>query len=519
MIRLVIVDDEPLERNALRKFVEQSALEIEVVGEAENGRKALEAAEELKPDLMTVDIRMPGLDGVEVVRLLSQRQPSITFMMISAYNTFEYARQVMQYGVKEFLTKPYKKKDILESFQRSIGEIRFKRYVRQADSLIEAERVRSILMGQTDGQPPDEWEPALRKRNGYAFVMVLQASGGSGELTREEKARLLDWVRLRFKEKFDCLVGKMTRNQIPVLVMANRNDTAPASVKGFATPALRQLIYQFDREFVGMELFVGIGNGYGSASQLTHSYQEALLASRSGVRSVPYAYYEDVKDKLQGEKTFPIELEKRLIACVKRGQAKEAAGLFEEYFLRIGPYFDFDRTAIKSCLQKLMLDMMLLFEEMGMDMGHKPPPMLTDADGQLQDTALCLIRQLAESAQNWYRTDPKGTLCKAKHFIEDHYDKDISLEQVADAIKLSPHYLSKMFKESCGMNFIDYLTRIRIDRAKELMMDPEVPFKEVCARVGYRDPNYFSRVFRKATGYPPTDYRLRFGRAWKDPSR
>ncbi|MNN69013.1 HTH-type transcriptional activator Btr [compost metagenome] len=96
---------------------------------------------------------------------------------------------------------------------------------------------------------------------------------------------------------------------------------------------------------------------------------------------------------------------------------------------------------------------------------------------------------------------------RAKRYMEQWYKTDVSMEQTAESVNLSPYYFSKVFKQYTGENFTDYLTRLRIGEAKRLLADGELSFKEICYEVGYNDPNYFSRIFKKTTGVTPTEYR------------
>jgi len=102
-----------------------------------------------------------------------------------------------------------------------------------------------------------------------------------------------------------------------------------------------------------------------------------------------------------------------------------------------------------------------------------------------------------------------GVIAKAKAYIEDNYSKDISLDDVSRTVDISPYYFSKLFKEETGENFIEYLTNIRIEKAKKLLQNRDISIKNICADSGYSDPNYFSRIFKKQVGLTPTEYRER----------
>lgn len=98
------------------------------------------------------------------------------------------------------------------------------------------------------------------------------------------------------------------------------------------------------------------------------------------------------------------------------------------------------------------------------------------------------------------------------NFIQDNYSREVSLDDVSGEVNISPYYFSKIFKEETGENFIEYLTRIRMEKAKELLKKPEISVKEAGVQSGYTDPNYFSRIFKKQTGMTPSEYKTRYGK-------
>jgi two-component system, response regulator YesN len=122
-LKILIVDDEVLERKALTKIISNYSEDAAVICEAPNGRLAIEMAEAHRPDIIFMDIKMPGIDGVQAIKEIRKFDASIRFIMVSAFNTFEYAKEVMQQGIKEYLLKPCRKQDILVSLERVIAEI------------------------------------------------------------------------------------------------------------------------------------------------------------------------------------------------------------------------------------------------------------------------------------------------------------------------------------------------------------------------------------------------------------
>ncbi|MCM2536206.1 response regulator [Neobacillus pocheonensis] len=168
MLKILLVDDEVLERKGLAKMITDAIEDIRVIGEAANGRKAIEMAEEHRPDIIFMDIKMPGIDGVQAVKEIKKLLPSTRFIMVSAFNTFEYAKEVMQQGVKEYILKPSRKQDILAAIERVSTEILEDRKQRdeqqslrenldRAVSIAQKEWVSSLLINQVQDITFEEW--------------------------------------------------------------------------------------------------------------------------------------------------------------------------------------------------------------------------------------------------------------------------------------------------------------------------------------------------------------------------
>lgn len=155
MLKVLVVDDEVLERKALTKIIQSSKLDVTVIGEASNGRIAIEMASEQPPDIIFMDIKMPGVDGVEAVKVIKQFAPDIRFIMVSAFNTFEYAKEVMQQGVKEYVLKPSYSEEILASLKRVIDEINIERRREEENQSLRENLSRAVSIAQK------EWESSL----------------------------------------------------------------------------------------------------------------------------------------------------------------------------------------------------------------------------------------------------------------------------------------------------------------------------------------------------------------------
>ncbi|MFC7441159.1 response regulator [Laceyella putida] len=347
MYTILIVDDEGVERQALNMIISKHLPDVQVIGEAENGRQAIDLARQCKPDVILLDIKMPGIDGVEAVKQIKQALPHTKFIMVSAFDTFEYARQVMQQGVKEYLLKPARTEEIVQAIRRTLTDLSQEREA-QAEQM----RLREQL------------EQALSFEQAKTLFELIKWGDVEGALTHFD----------RYFEDFVRTVGENEQK-------------------------LKQTI---------TDLF----------SLVSYMLKECHLDGDIEITWRPSQSFAEIKQQTRAELT-------RLVERVTNRRALHAHDL----------------------------------------------------------------------------------LHKAKQYMDEHYTRPLSLEEVAAHVRLSPHYFSKLFKERFQMNFMDYLTGLRIEQAKQLLLHSDCSLKEICFSVGYKDPNYFSRVFKKITGVSPSEYR------------
>ncbi len=517
------MDDEVLERTALTKIINNPSEDVIVIGEAPNGRLAIEMAEEHRPDIIFMDIKMPGVDGVQAVKAIRKIDSGIRFIMVSAFNTFEYAKEVMQQGVKEYILKPSRKKDILAAVERVSGEIREERKLREeqqslrenldrAVSIAQKEWVSSVLVNQVQDITFDEWGQLLGVEitSGYIMLFSLRPRGIT-DLSAGEKNNWYLWLKDTLNSVVitqEMIVGPLTDSQVPVLFLYKK-ATEKVHFKTSAQTVIDHLNRLFDQKGFAAELRIGVGLPYNHAQELNKSYHEALMALQYLVKTPNRRYLFAVK---QGAIELPtisgvLEIEKKLLEAVRQGDVNQVLFIFESFATMLA-----DEPKIKGSLVKKSFDeLFILVSRMLHDLGisYERTPAVEDSEDIIAifEKGKAHLLAVVHHVQVWRNNHAKGMLHKAKEFIENHYADSITLELVAEYVELSPFYFSKLFKDRFGMTFIDYLTEIRITHAKAEMVDPGKSLKEICYSIGYKDPNYFSRVFKKHTGLSPTEFR------------
>ena len=524
MLKILIVDDEVVERKALTKIINSSLMDVTVIGEAANGRKAIEMALVHRPDIIFMDIKMPGIDGVQAVKEIKKLDSLIRFIMVSAFNTFEYAKEVMQQGVKEYLLKPSGKQDILAAVGRVSSEILEERKQQdeqqslrenldRAVSIAQKEWVSSLLMNQVQDITFDEWSELLGVEitSGYIMLFTLQQLGPS-ELAASEKQNWYTWLKDTLKvvvKKHEIMIGPVTDTQVPVLFLCKK-VTEKTHFKTNAQTILESLISFFNKESFRGELRIGIGHPYSQAHELNKSYHEAVMALEQILRMPNRRYL--FCDKLGTAFEVPVEsgfmeVEKKLLDAVRQGDVNQVLFIFDSFVTKL----ESNKTIKPSWVKKSFDELFILLSRMLHDLGinYERIPAIDESDDiwLIFEKGKTHLLAVVQHVQAWRNNHAKGMLQKAKEYIEIHYAESITLESAAEYVELSPYYFSKLFKDRFGLTFIDYLTEIRIKHAKAEIVNQGKSLKEICYSVGYKDPNYFSRVFKKATGLSPTEYR------------
>ncbi|GGH78203.1 two-component system response regulator YesN [Pullulanibacillus pueri] len=512
--RLLIVDDEKIEREALKKMIGEAFDDLDIVDEAVNGRQAIEKAKALAPDIIMMDIKMPGIDGVEAVKQIRKERPKIKFIMVSAYNTFDYAKQVMREGVKEYLLKPSRKTEIIETVQRVLQEIEteekqekesqsLRTSYNKALSFVQSEWVSALLLDHVQESENEEWESLFNPEAQEIYALVCRLLSVGHEEALERRRACYVWIKQWFRQEGKGFVGPMSGEHIPVFVL--RKKVTDVTYQSEAVQLAKAFLREFDQHFSEAQINVGMGTPVASANDFASSYNEALIALEHTNENVRSSYYHSSFNKHQQQPTIDFQTEQALITAVKNGEVEHVPAVFQAYFLTLEEHLKGDIDRIGESVWELWVVLSRMLKDMGISLPLLKPSSLSL--GQLKDTARAYLVKIAEEISSWREQDMEGLLYQAKEYIDSHYTESLSLEDVANHVQLSPYYFSKLFKENYEMTYIEYLTKQRIEHAQNLLKTTELSQKEICYQVGYHDPNYFSRVFKKWTKQSPREYR------------
>jgi two-component system response regulator YesN len=505
MIKLLIVDDEQIEREGMQAILEKGFPGI-MIRQAKNGRMAVEMTAEFLPDLILMDIKMPGMNGLEAVELISAAYPAVKFIMVTAFDTFDYMKQAIRLGVKDYVLKPSKASEIVLTVGKVIGQIEEEQKrlaesmvqqeaLQKTLSLVETDVVTQLLFDHVHEVHLDMLVEMLdTPSTEEMFVLLVMLPAGSEHLYPSVKEKV--------RANWSGWIGAMYGSQLPIIVFRERTK----SYRAQATALAREIL-SIGNAQGGKGWFVGIGNVCGSLNRIRESYHDALMATVNTGLPVKYRFYSDVP--VMGE------------VCegdLNRHQKKEFAdeirfGQWDEicqYVMNMIQCFEKDRAELlhtQQRVQEVLWVTSRVMSEMGVEIDTPMYSYNMQDYRQLRTETGQLLDRMKQAYIGHNDRMEADTIHQLKQYIMEHSHQDITLDALAKKVGLSPIYLSKMFKEKQGVNYIDFLTEYRIEKAKKLMGDPERSIKEITFEVGYHDPNYFSKVFKKMSSMSPKEYR------------
>ncbi len=529
MYKIMLADDESIMIDALKFIIERNFPGVCQIESAKTGRSVIELAEKFRPDIAFMDIQMPGINGIEAMREIRKENKNIIFIVVSAYDRFDYAKEAVNLGVLEYVNKPIEQNVIVELLKKAMKKIDAEQERRSAELLIrekmesvvpiiESGLIYSILFQQNSTEEIDNFKQLLSIEEEYGYMMVVEGGEtieenhltnmvGAGVRLQSSYGQLRDTI----KEYFGGIIGSVMANMVIVLIPCQKEDAENEYMERIkrietARKMIRKLNERIDAEFR-----VGIGS-VKKIGEIADSYIEAMNSFRYISGSV--AHVKDLQMECKYEEDYPIETEKSLFTAVERGDLSSAMSEANHFFDWMVEQYPGSITDIKL----KVLEFVLWAEHIEYDSGgktyhflvrHEYLPNVMDF-ATLEEIRSWFVKKIQDSCRNiaTRKKESSNSIVKqAKEYILQNYANDLSLDDVSREVNISPYYFSKLFKDEAKENFIEYVTGIRIEKAKELLEQSQLSVKEICTKVGYSDPNYFSRTFKKNVGVTPTEYK------------
>ncbi len=530
MLKIFLVEDEFVIREGIKNNIDWKANGYEFCGEASDGELAFPIIQKTKPDIVITDIRMPFMDGLELSRLIKKELPLTEIIILSGYEEFEYAKEAIKIGVSQYLCKPISGEELLKEINLLADKITEKRkeqeikekYIREVEeNFIEEKRnfFQYLVTGTKSISELLEIAKKIHIDLSSIWYNIILLKIQSMTHAHDEYSGSMVKVEQKLKEldggdhfaAFDRnLEGKA------LLVKADTEEEL-TRIQNDYIRKMKDLLgdYSHVRYFAGIGMPVNrLSELPGSFESASHAFAHRYLTRESGIWN-----YQDIEQKKHQIDDFNIgsvnakELDRnKLRDFLKFGDKNEVVYFVEEYINDLG------NNAMKSNMfrQYLVMDTYFCVVDFVVDLQFSKDEIeVFSADSEIlqnnensmkyMERIISKALELREkSASNRYG----DIVDEVMKYIEEHYaQEDLSLNILASHVNFSPNHLSMVLSQQTGQTFIKYLTDFRMNKAKELLRCTGKRSSEIGLEVGYKDPHYFSFLFKKTQGMTPTQYR------------
>jgi two-component system response regulator YesN len=509
-ISLIVIDDEPLAREAFSRVLSERFGEFLLSGEADSGPSGLTLFRNVRPQIVIMDIQMPGFDGLEASRIILKESPGTQIIVLSAYDDFRYVQEALHGGVLGYLLKPVKEDKLQELLEKAAERIRLtdrsikdKMESRTWKSLAVRDQVASFLYGSHGGISADVFaalsDPPIR--SGYFLVFCTEGDRTPG-------SREIQEINLRLDRLEGCLPGHWMGRYLTVFVQAELStEEAWRSEAEFLSREIQYLI----QEIASVRTRVGVGPVVASAPHFGDSFRAAfdMLQEDSDKREVVFSSRD--RERESRVDRYPVIGEAGFLSACRASDGtaalKAATELADDLISPEASLMD-ARFAVTEFL--------IVFRREWESLSGEPKrravanllreALLCADHSVLRDWFLLVVRDLVRHIGHENDGDDL-TLRKVRHFIDLNDLREVSLETASASLGITPSYLSRLFKEKTGGHFHEYVMERRLEMAARLLRETALPVHDVSHRVGYGDAAYFGKVFRKHYGSTPRDYR------------
>ena len=542
MLKIFLAEDEVVVRETIKRMIPWEELGFELVGEAADGEMALPLLLRQQPDLLITDIKMPFMDGLTLARLAKKEIPGLKVVILSGYDDFNYAKQAIGIGVEDYLLKPITKNALIER----LSEIR-SRYEHEKTQKEYYEKFQREMQAYEKNSSRDFFEALVdgsmdmmevyKRAEKLGLDIVAEAynvliftmncdedfSGQRDEYSSWE-AESLELLENFFAGHSSAMLFRSNIFSYGVLLKGQR-ETIEENTRACVDEIRKILSRQDGRR----EWFLAVGQSVERLSQIQKSYHTASRAfSQRYLYDENILYYDEMEtmehpggqaetednaylQKVDVNALNPAILQKFL----SNGLQEETENFVKDYFYAIGQEPMESLVFRNYVILNVRFSVISFIKGLGCDtneMESADTEEVLAESGKNMESAIAyakkMISQAIEIRDQNSGNKNRSILKTAVDFIDSHYmDEEISLNTVANVANVSSNHFSALFSQNMGQTFIEYLTTLRMNKAKELLRCTGMRSSEIAGEIGYKDAHYFSYLFKKTQGMTPSDYR------------
>ena len=548
MLKTFLVEDEVVIREMIKKMIPWEQYGFELAGEAADGEMALPLILKCKPDLLITDIKMPFMDGLTLCRLVKKEIPDIRIVILSGYDDFNYAKQAISIGVEDYLLKPITKNAFIERLEEIHN-----RYEHEKTQREYYEKFRLEMQEYEKNASRDFFETLVRADSDLAELYrradklnldivaeaydILIFTPDTSEGNYNSYDGCSDWeaeVQDKINNYFlNHPVAILFRHQVfsYAILVKGQKDTIEKNTEE-CVKAIQDIM---DRTEGRTDWFIAVGKSADRLSMLGHSYRTAVRAN-----SFRYLYDGHILDyqSLETRKENPSDSYREdsvqlrnvninalnpaiLQKFLSSGLAEEVEDFIRDYFNAIGQEPMGSLVFRNYVVLNVRFSVLSFLKKLGCDdseISGQETDNIVEETGKSIETAVAYCGKMLKKAivlrDENAGNQNRSVLKLAVDFIDHNYmDEEISLNKAAHVANVSANHFSALFSQNMGQTFTEYLTGLRMSKAKELLRCTAMRSNEIAGEVGYKDAHYFSYLFKKTQGMTPSEYRKTRGEA------
>lgn len=523
MYKIFLVEDEIITREGIRDAIDWQEMGFLFVGDAPDGEIALPLIKETQPDIVITDIKMPFMDGLELSRILQQYTPKPKIVILSGHDEFEFAKRAIQLGVSEYLLKPVTRQELIAVLQKVAAQIDVERQERDYrldllakssthQELLQEKLVRRLVTGGIEITEALEQGSHLKLNllAEHYLVIVVKFVTDCDSLTVNYKQyqSVQDLLASMCAGDADIVCSNKDLDETVLILMGK--DHASLEEKG---RFISDLIIDTVQQPSSCQIQIGTGTVCERLTRLDESYaraQQTLIDQSSSQVSGPLSIGTPL------EPDFALLKREAIEHYLYLGNKENFDSFFVDTFLPIRDAIENSQFYCNYILTHFVFTCAHFVKDLG-GIVTDVLPKLNEAENRFlgiksldnfKDRILEYVMPALEFRDGQASHLHSSLIWKAKAYLQDNsHDSTLSLHAVADHIGLSASYFSSIFSREVGETFVEHLTKIRIERAKELLRSTNMYLYEIAEAVGYNDPHYFSTAFKRVTGHSPSHYR------------
>lgn len=523
MIKVLLAEDEFITRVGIRYCLDNAATPFQLIGEAVDGKQALKMCREFHPDILLTDIRMPEMDGIELIRQIRAEKLDIKILILTCLEEFSYLHEAMHLGIEDYILKtalkPEKLLEVLEHIRARYWSDSAAAPNALQDEASDA--LESILLGYVNdsdeiGRMVDQYHLNLRFDQ-YAMMLAMadeetKAPVQTLALMRGLRAAITEYIQQHTTG--DAV--RYDKKRIALLAACPQSCSTPEETEAFLS-SLAEEINRVCQLNLNISLRFGISDIHHQATHIANALDEADCALSHIYFSPQERIYffgkrsseehnitlRRLHTQLEAlQEAASSQDQERFLRSLRRfeGAAREAAAQGTEIWpWYLHAYFD-----VRSAVSDSTDDTLSLGEPdlLNADIRHFQSP------DSVIDTVTRLLKEIALNFGESRRAPSNALIQQVVTYTDEHFPENLTLDFIARTFSIHPAYFCKLFKRTMGTTYIDYLTHCRIRRAKELLKNTDLPNYLIAEQTGFQTPEYFSKIFKKKTGVSPKEYRL-----------